>query len=183
MVKSFGQLVSNSLGLWLNGGRINVGLSHIDVRNEADYSLSNSDTALIIPTIIEQQGNISYNALTGEITFLKTGLYWHNLMLNASSSAAREIYTYASLDRAGSGHHPITWSGRVAKVRANERNQILFASINKFLAGDKIKFHLWADSAIQLTTFNLPGITREVIKVPSVRLLYGNLDGPYLETS
>ena len=147
--------------------------SSIDVQDRtASRAVPTTPTVLIIPELVTQDGAIDYDTTTGVISFKRRDSYHHKLMLNVAVTASRNFYAYADLSRGGGAYAPLRYSGRRVEVNGAADGQIIFTSANIFEMGDKIRFYLWAGSAANVVSADLPGTTPGTVTVPAIRLQY-----------
>lgn len=135
----------------------------------ATYALTTTPTVLNPDTLVSQTGLVKWDTATGEITTLADAVYTVAVMCNASSDNQRTLYFSADVDT-GAGFVMQRWSARQSRVTANAAHQNIFVSANRFPKGTRIRLYLWASSALNLVTEDLPGFAGQ-LTVPAVRLL------------
>ena len=120
---------------------------HSAISNYLEIVTTTSNIVLpTTPTIFKPAitiGNnlgITYNAATGEVTFVNGGSYNMLLYLNAAASTAgKTIYLYGEIDT-GSGYEIKRYSARSVDLIKTSEDQVHFSATNYFPKGTKLLY-------------------------------------------
>lgn len=141
-----------------------------EVRNvSSSVTLPTTPTILMLPTVAYNDG-FTYDAETGILTFLSSGNYTVNLLLNAEPSASnKNIYWYAEV-KVGANWVPVRYSARMLRLVNATATQMLISSTNYWPVGSQVRMYLWADATVYLKSTDLPGTTEGTVTLPAARL-------------
>lgn len=166
-----GTVLVSSIG----SGRIYI---HIDKRpwypsfralnTTASVALPITPTLFALPTVVVNDG-FTYNTTTGEMTLNVSGTYTLFMTLNCSPSASnKKIYAYFEYD-VGGGWTIDRYSARAQELFNNTTEQLTLSESSYFVAGTKIRFYIWADATVTLTSVDLPGTTPGTVTIAAAQ--------------
>lgn len=129
--------------------------------------------ALLRPSSITNNKNITYDSSTGVFTFLRQCEVTLALSVNALSTAAgQRVYQYAERNT-GSGWQVIANSGKNFQLINGQHTQIVNGQTISRLAGEQIRYFIYSDAdKVSLITETLPNTTGATVYVPAIRIQY-----------
>ena len=135
----------------------------------ASAALPTTPTVFALPTVSLAQG-FSYNTSTGVITVDTNGTYTMTLTINASPSAAnKKVYAYLEEDT-GSGWVINRYAARQIELANGTVEQINMIMSAYMATGTKIRFYLWGDATVTLTSVDVPGTTAGTVTLAAAQL-------------
>lgn len=128
------------------------------LETSASTALPTTPTVYKLSTVSLAQG-FSYNTSTGVITVNTNGTYTMTLVINANPSAAnKKVYAYMEVNT-GSGWVIDRYAARQKELANGTVEQITMTNSGYFATGTQIRFYLWGDATVTLTTVDVPGTT------------------------
>jgi len=155
--------------------QINAGLSpdiisFLDVYDStASQLIPSTPTVIVFPTV-NSNVNMGYDTGTGIVTIITPGIYSIILAVNCFNSVLTTVFYGAEINT-GSGFSAVTLSGRQQNINVNIQGQLIFSVNANFVAGQQIKFYMWASNGT--ATFNTTTLTSlpdGALMVPAKRI-------------
>jgi hypothetical protein len=122
------------------------------------------------PSVVAYNDGFTYDSLTGILTTSVSSSYGLSIVFNAVPPAAnKHIYFYAEVDK-GAGWVIDKYSARDLLLTVSTETAVVISANNYYALNTKIRYYIWADSAVSLQTVNLPGTTPGTAAVPAFKL-------------
>lgn len=166
------------LGIIINSDPLGKIYVHVDKKSwhpfleVSDYRatvvLPNTPT-VFKPNTVDVSYGVTYDPLTGIITYLKNSSYTVSMTFNAEPSASnKNIYIYAE-GNIGAGWFPLTDTGRRLQLLNAQETQLSLAVSRYIPKGAMFRLLVWGDSTVTLKTSALspdtPTITLPAFKM------------------
>jgi hypothetical protein len=120
--------------------------------------------------VVAYNDGFTYDSLTGILTTSVSSSYGLSIVFNAVPPAAnKHIYFYAEVDK-GAGWVIDKYSARDLLLTVSTETAVVISANNYYALNTKIRYYIWADSAVSLQTVNLPGTTPGTAAVPAFKL-------------